>query len=248
MMKNNDEILKSHLADLSERADNRHYIAVSEFLSLDEQSTAVNQKYRSNYTLYGGYENAERKIIAFGNDIEENMLHIVCIEIKPQQQKFADALNHRDFLGSLMNLGINRNTLGDIVIKNNTGYLFCLESISEYIVSNLTKIKHTSVKCRIMVKAPDMINELPEEEEIIVSSLRTDAVICAVYKLSRNQASRLIQQEKVFINSKSAYKESLQLKENDRISVRGYGKFILSSSDLRTTKKGKTIIGVRIYK
>lgn len=247
-MKNNDEILKKHLQELSDRADNRHYTTVSDFLSLDEISTAVNQKYSSNYILYGGYDNAERKIIAFGDYIEEGALPIICIEIKPSQQKFADALTHRDFLGSLMNLGINRCTLGDIVIKDNGGYLFCLEGISEYIASNLTRIKHTTVHCTIIDNVPEIINEQPKEEEIIVSSLRVDAVICAVYKLSRNQATQLVNQEKVFINSKAAYKESLQLKDNDRISVRGYGKFILSSSDLRTTKKGKTVIGVRIYK
>ncbi len=247
-MNNNDEILKKHLKELSDRADNRHYTTVSDFLSLDELSMAVNQKYSSNYILYGGYDNAERKIIAFGDYIEKDTLPIVCIEIKPSQQKFADALTHRDFLGSLMNLGINRSTLGDIVIKNNVGYLFCLEGISEYIVSSLTRIKHTTVNCSITDIVPEIINELPEEEEIIVSSLRVDAVICAVYKLSRNQATQLINQEKVFINSKAAYKESLQLKDNDRISVRGYGKFILSNSDLRTTKKGKNIIGVRVYR
>lgn len=247
-MKNNDEILKKHLKDLSDRADSRHYTTVSDFLSLDELSSAVNQNYSSNYILYGGYDNAERKIIAFGDYIDESELPIVCIEIKPSQQKFADKLTHRDFLGSLINLGINRSTLGDIIIKDNVGYLFCLESISEYIISSLTRIKHTTVNCSVIDKAPEFINKLPDEEEIIVSSLRVDAVICAVYKLSRNQATQLVNQEKVFINSKTAYKESLQLKDNDRVSVRGYGKFILSSSDLRTTKKGRNIIGVRVYR
>jgi RNA-binding protein YlmH len=65
--------------------------------------------------------------------------------------------------------------------------------------------------------------------------------------MSRNQATQLFNQEKVFINSKVAYKESLMLKENDIVSVRGYGKFIFSQP-LRATKKGRTVAEVKIYK
>lgn len=198
-------------------------------------------------TLFGGYNNAERCVAGFGEEVNEYEFPIVCIKIEPAQQKFADNLTHRDFLGSLMNLGINRNTLGDIKIKDNVGYLFCLETISQYILDSVTRIKHTTVKCELIDELPDFINELPEPEEIIVSSLRADAIVAAIYKLSRNQSTQLFNQERVFINSKVAYKESLMLKEGDIVSVRGFGKFIFEDT-VRKTKKERNIVSVRIYR
>lgn len=235
------------LLELSRRAFERDYTTFSEFLNLDEISDMSKLRLNSNYRLFGGYSNAERCIAGFGNGIQDYEFPIVCIKISPAQQKFADKLTHRDFLGSLMNLGINRNVLGDIKIHDNIGYLFCLESISDYILSSISRIKHTTVKCELVDEIPDFINELPEAEEIITSSLRVDAVICAIYRLSRNQASQLFSQEKIFINSRAAHKESIILKEKDIVSVRGFGKFIFEEP-LRETKKGRCIASVRIYK
>lgn len=247
-MINEDDALRKRLNELSNRASDRYYTTYTEFLSPDEASVALSQRYKTEHLLYGGYSYAERVVIGFGDNVCDSEFPIICIKIEPAQQKFADKLSHRDFLGSLMNLGINRNTLGDIVIKENVGYLFCLDTIADYIVDSLTRIKHTTVKCSIISEIPEFFNKLPDEEEMTVSSLRVDVIISAIFKLSRNQATQLVNQEKVFINSKVAYKESLMLKDNDSVTVRGYGKFILSNSKIRETKKGKNVIGVRIYK
>lgn len=237
-------IFEKHIEDLARRSFEKGYTTYSEFLTLEEQSTVKNLKLPLNYTSFGGYNEAERRVLAFG---ENGEFPIVCIEIKSLNQKFADKLTHRDFLGAIMNLGINRNTLGDIIVKENSACIFALESISGYITQNLTRIKHTSVKCEIIDSVPDFINELPDEEEIIVSSLRADAVIASVYKLSRNNVSSLFSTSKVFINSALCTKESTQLKSKDRISVRGYGKYIFEE-EIRKTKKDRLVIAVRIYK
>lgn len=244
---NEQELLKKRISELSHRAYERGYSTFSEFLTPNEISDVCSLRLDEKASFYGGYDNADRCIAGFGDDIESWNYPIACIKISPAIQKFADKLNHRDFLGSLMNLGINRSTLGDIVIKDNVGYLFCLDSISEYIVDSLTRIKHTTVKCEIIDTVPEILNELPEPSEIIVSSQRADVIVASIFKLSRNKATQLFNQEKVFINSRVAYKESLILKENDIVSVRGYGKFIFSSP-LRSTKRGKTVAEVRIYK
>lgn len=243
---NEDEILKKRISELSHRAFERGYATFSEFLNQDEISQLLSLKLDIPARLYGGYDNSERCVAGFSND-EIWAFPIVCIKISPLQQKFADRLNHRDFLGSLMNLGINRNTLGDIKIEDNVGYLFCLDSISEYIIDNLDRIKHTSVKCEITNELPDFINKAPEPSEIIVSSTRADAIISSAYKLSRNQASVLFSQDKVFVNSRVINKDSTTLKDGDIVSVRGYGKFIFDG-ELRRTKKDRIVISIRIYK
>ena len=242
----NETLLKKRLAELSHRAFERGYTTYSTFLNLQEISILKSLKVDSKYSLFGGYENADRCVAAFSND-EIYSYPIVCIKIKPLQQKFSDKFTHRDFLGALMNLGIEREMLGDIKILNNEGYLFCLDKISQYIVDNLSSIKHTSVKCKIIDDIPELFNQIPDEEEYIVSSLRIDTVVSAVFKMSRNSASQLINQEKIFINSKTVYKDSVQLKEGDVISVRGYGKFIYSQT-VNETRKHKMVVAIRLYR
>lgn len=242
---NDIEIVKKRLQELSQRAYHGGYAVYSEFLNLEEQSVLKELTLLEAPRCYGGYDNAERCVAGFGCDNDE--FPIVCIRISPLQQKFADKLNHRDFLGSIMNLGINRNTLGDIIIKDNIGYLFCLDSISDYIIDSLTRIKHTSVKCEIIDEKPSFINQLPDESEIIVSSPRADAVVAGIYKLSRKATNQLFSQEKIFINSRAVFKEGTVLKDNDVVSVRGFGKFIYCG-ELRRTKKDRIVISVRIYK
>lgn len=242
----NETLLKKRLAELSHRAFERSYTTYSTFLNLQEISILKSLKVDSKYSLFGGYENADRCVAAFSND-EIYSYPIVCIKIKPLQQKFSDKLTHRDFLGALMNLGIEREMLGDIKIINNEGYLFCLDKISQYIVDNLSSIKHTSVKCKIIDDIPELFNQIPDEEEYIVSSLRIDTVVSAVFKMSRNSASQLINQEKIFINSKTVYKDSIQLKEGDVVSVRGYGKFIYSQT-VNETRKHKMVVAIRLYR
>ena len=240
------EITKKRLTELSERAFERNYTVFSEFLNINEISILRTLKLPSEYTLFGGYDNAERCIAGFCI-IEKGDFPIVCIKMEPVHQKFADKLTHRDFLGSLMNLGINRNMLGDIKLKNNVGYLFCQESISGYIVQRLDRVRHTTVKCEIINELPDFISELPETEDVIVSSLRADTVISAVYQLSRNETGLLFSQDKVFINARLTKKESAPLKNKDIISLRGYGRFIFEQAE-RTTKKGRIVISIRKYR
>ncbi|MCI5514344.1 MAG: YlmH/Sll1252 family protein [Oscillospiraceae bacterium] len=243
---NENELTKKRLTELSHRAFERGYTTFSDFLNLEEISLLKSLHTESEYNLYGGYDNADRCVASFG-ECEEYQYPISCIKIEPANQKFADELSHRDFLGALMNLGINRSTLGDIIVTNNTGYLFCLNSIKEYILQNLDRIKHTTVRCTESVLPAEIAEKKPEPVELTVSSQRVDIIVAAVFKLSRNTVTQLVNQEKVFINSKIAYKESLTLKSGDIVSVRGKGKFIFDG-EIRQTKKNKSVIGIRLYK
>ena len=243
---NENELTKKRLTELSHRAFEKGYTTFSDFLNLEEISLLKSLHTESEYNLYGGYDNADRCVASFG-ECEEYQYPISCIKIEPANQKFADELSHRDFLGALMNLGINRSTLGDIIVTNNTGYLFCLNSIKEYILQNLDRIKHTTVRCTESVLPAEIAEKKPEPVELTVSSQRVDIIVAAVFKLSRNSVTQLVNQEKVFINSKIAYKESLTLKSGDIVSVRGKGKFIFDG-EIRQTKKNKSVIGIRLYK
>ena len=230
------------------RSQNRGTYFYSDFLNLYEQ-TVLYSEIKYGYVLSGGFDDAERKIACFGNINDFGYppappIEIVLIE--PLSEKFSDNLTHRDFLGSLMGLGIKRETLGDIIITDNKGYLFCLEGISQYIIDNLTKVRHTSVTCSICEELPVSALPQPKEKVVIVSSLRLDAVISSVYDLSRSKSAAFIDSEKVFINSKLTTSASKTLEPGDTVSVRGYGRFRFVDV-LGGTKKGRTRAMCQIY-
>ncbi len=242
------QIFKNRIKELAERSKNRGIYSYSDFLNLYEQ-TVLYETIKYGYTLQGGFPDAERKIACFGDEKEfcyppEPPIAIICIE--PLSAKFSDTLTHRDFLGSLVGLGIKRETLGDIIIKDNKGYLFCLESISEFIINNLTKVKHTSVSCSLCNELPKSALPEPKEQVIIVSSLRLDVAISSVYDLSRSKSAALIDGEKVFINGKLTNSTSKNIEIGETISVRGYGRFRYIDI-LGGTKKGRTRILCQIY-
>lgn len=244
-MTDNKKIIEKRFNELHGRAFDKHYTTFTEFLNLEEQSVLA-ESYLPCVT-FGGYDNSQRVVAAFGENISTDDFPIVCVCLKPTAQKFADKLSHRDFLGALMNLGIKRELLGDIIIEGNCGYLFCLEKIGKYIADNLTKVKHTTIKAELKDGLPALAAVQPEAQELIVASLRLDVLIAAVYRLSRKEASLLFQQGKVFVNSRQTTNSSYTAKENDVFSVRGFGKFQYISP-IRTTKKDRMVVELKIYR
>ena len=241
-------LIKKRFNELSMRSENRGIYFYSDFLNLYEQ-TLLYDEIKRNVTLYGGFPEAERKIACFGNENEFGYepnppVKIICI--KPLSKKFSDDLTHRDFLGSLIGLGIKRETLGDIIITENVGYVFCLDSISQYIIDNLFKVRHTSVSCEICDSIPENALPQPKEDVVIVSSLRLDVGISGIYNISRTKSSALVDGEKVFINGRLITSSSKNIELGDTVSVRGYGRFRYVDI-LGDTRKGRTRILCEIY-
>ena len=235
--------------ELAQRANDREYTVFSDFLGLSEISEISAMRFSVPVTLWGGYENAERCVACFGDReyfADKSDYPTKCILIKPVNPKFADNLSHRDFLGSLMGLGIRREVLGDIIISENKGYLFCLETIADYIIENLTQVRHTTVECELTENIPTNILPQPENLEIIVSSERLDVIVSAIYKMSRSQVLPIFHTEKVFVNGIVKTSPSATLNMGDKVSVRGFGRFIYNGV-LRHTKKDRLVISVDIF-
>lgn len=229
--------------ELYNRAYTRGILCFTDFLNMEEQSILENTYLPC--IKFGGYDGCERIVACFGEGADKYNFPISLLELAPVNQKFADKLTHRDFLGTLMGLGIKRELLGDIIVSENTGYLFCLEQISDYIADNLTRIKHTVISVKRLDELPKSAVREAEEKQVIVSSLRLDTLISAVFKLSRSESNKLFSQDKVYVNSKSVSNNSYQLKDGDIISVRGFGR-IYYVSQLKTTKKNRIVVQIRI--
>lgn len=247
-----DKIIKARLTDLAKTAYNQNIYTYSTFLSLEEQALLNEIEDDIAYihhTLFGGNELAERQVVEFGSVEEfgyEGHFPITAIKITPLLSKFSDDLNHRDFLGALMNLGIERNVLGDIMIKDNTAYVFCLEKIASFICDNLTKVKHTNVKCEITDLNIPALTPTLVDEEFPVASLRLDGIIASLIKCSRKEALSLFEEKRVTLNGRVTGRNSTILKDGDVFSVRGHGKFIFDHAG-GSTRKGKIYVNIKKY-
>ncbi len=198
---------------------------------------------------YGGFEGASRVMVRFGDPQSlgyEESFPITILRISPLMEKFADALTHRDFLGAILNLGIERRVIGDILIDGATGYVMCDSQMAEFIARNLTRVKHTSVRTEEAVSLPEQLMPRLSALEVQVSSNRIDSVIAQVYRLSRSAAQELLHTGQVFINGRLVENTSRDLREGDEISVRHHGKFRYLGP-VRETRKGKLCIRVERY-
>lgn len=245
--------------DILEQVD-RKYFFLTKFLDESEQ-VELKANLQSNLQgnlfetvevhLDGGYQNAERKraLITKENNVKlKDDFKIKAFRID-YSRKFIQ-INHRQVLGTMMSLGINRNTIGDIIVGDEMGtYLIVAEEITHYIVDNLTEINHTPISLvEIDISELDelKLNE-PVKEDIIVPSLRLDAIVSEVLKCSRKDASDHILVKNVKINHKICEKTSQTCKINDIISVRKFGRIVLLEVK-RVTKKDRIVLTIGIWR
>ena len=282
---NKDKLLAGRIADLSRQCWNGDYLTHTNFLSASElaefyqipghlHSPGLNTFNGVPYIVFGGREDSDRARIFFlpsymdadqliQDELSGNgSISLVCA--RPVNPGFADPLTHRDYLGALMNLGIDRSMTGDILVNQHdpedgqrpqeTGrshprgmaYIFCAENVAELIASELTRVKHTTVSCQIL--PPSACDLEPDFRELTgtVASIRLDSIITMVWHLSRGKAQALIQGEKVTVNGRLITSSSFEPGENDRVSVRGLGKFIYLG-DEGSTRKGRLRAKVHLF-
>ena len=235
-----DEIFKGRIHELAELSANGNCCMFTDFLNMAEQSYILTEQRSlpASAVFFGGYCSAERVIARFGNIDEPGYdvpFPITILHISPLNRKFSDKLTHRDFLGAVLNLGIDRKLTGDILTDGTDGWIFVRDHIAGFIEESLTHIKHTSVKAVKAENIPEGIIHEPETISLTVPSLRLDAVISKAFNISRKEADRLLASEKICINSIIRLKASDILKEGDLISVRGLGRirYIETSGDTR---------------
>ena len=159
----------------------------------------------------------------------------------------ADKLTHRDFLGALMSLGIERDTVGDILVEDGRCVVFVKSEISSYITSQLFKIGSAGVK--IKEADPDTLPKGRgfDEQSYVVASLRLDAVVAAVTGLSREKTKQLICSGNVSLNFLPCDNVSKVIESGDSLSIRGKGKYKINGV-LGETKKHRTRLSIIHYR
>ena len=254
-------LLQKRLIELSRIAYTRGIVTFSDLLNLNELNilhTTPKNQFLSGYETYGGYDLAERQMVAFLPDAlsyngaeglrDPEMIRypLEVLKISPQNQKFSEELSHRDYLGAVMNLGIERCKLGDIIIDGRDAFLFVRKEMTEYIRENLTRIRHTTIKTETALDFPVSYEPGYEEIKGTVASVRLDTVLSLAYPLSRSKITSCIESARVFVNGKLITSNGYRLKEGDIISVRKMGRIVYDGIPSET-KKGRLMVKIRKY-
>ena len=243
---------QNHMMDMAEKSYRQNIFLFSDFLGLYEQDLfwqVAPKLQEKSFRLWGGKEQADRVMVRFGNPEElgyEVEFPISCIHITPLNQKFADDLSHRDFLGALMNLGIERSTIGDIIVGEKQAYLFCQEAMADFICENLVSVKHTNMKCEIVQDWKELAKEEPKRELLQVVSPRADALIAKTYRISREESLSLFQTGKVFVDGRLCEQNARLIKPGETVNARGFGKFVYLG-EKGETRKGKLNVEVAVF-
>ena len=163
-MEKEEQLFKKRIQELAENAYSRDIPLHTDFLTLAEQTVFQNMSATLppvKFVLSGGFPMSERKVLCFLASYEEELYAppFVCLKIAPANRRFAEELTHRDYLGAIMNLGIERSMIGDIVLQEGNAWVFVMEKMSRYLAENLTMIRHTSVITEITSDFSDLLRE-----------------------------------------------------------------------------------------
>lgn len=258
-MQNEEQLLEKRLLELSRLAYNREMITYSDFLNLNELNilhSLPKHFLYTGYVTFGGYELAERQMAAFLPDAlslrrETDAFSFfskeVCVlRISPLHEKYAEKLTHRDYLGAILNLGIDRSKIGDILIDDKNAVVFVKLQMRNFLMDELTRVRHTAVMVTEEIMQEFQYSPRYEEIKGTVASVRLDCLLGLAFSASRSSLTSLIEGAKVFVNGKLITSNGYQVKENDVISVRGMGKFRFCEV-MNTTRKKRVYVRIRKY-
>jgi len=210
---------------------------LTKFLDLNEQR--ITKIIHPKASFFGGYDNAEMKrawINHLGN------YDIICLHIKTNDT--FSSFGHRDILGALLNLNIQREEIGDILLPESI--VFVTEEIHETIMRSLAKIKHSPIEVSVVKDAKIDNSPRYRTMKVLLKSFRLDNVISTVYNVSRNKSKQIIGKKTVRINHRLEINPDKSVNYGDIISVKGRGRFILLSK-IGDSKAGNEFVSIGIY-
>lgn len=227
---------------------------LTKFLDEGELSTLLSANHNQYpVKIFGGYENAERVRVIAGEDpdnIMDSDFEIAILKLE-YPKKFVK-INHRNVLGTIMSLGIMRNTIGDIIVTSDEEpiiFVLLVKEMVEYLKQNLTSINNYPVKIKEVT-----FNELKNvklkeaiEKTYIISSMRLDVILSNIIGVSRNEINSYFDEKRVLINHQICMNRHYEYKHGDLISVRKFGRIIIED-DIKTTKKNNLVISAKIWR
>jgi RNA-binding protein YlmH len=244
-----DTILAAGIEDKIRQCLEKDMVTNSTFLDMRQRTLAeaqCRQHTGLRYCFCGGYEDAERTTAVFLPDYAEAADHnpLALLRITRNGHR---TLSHRDYLGALMGLGIKREMIGDILVREDGADIVIMKDMADFLLYNYEKAGQTSLKAEIVSIDKIMISESRfEEKRDTVASLRLDNLIASAFSLSRGRAAEAIESGSVFVNGLQSEKADRQIKEGDKLVLRGKGKVLLKAVG-GVTKKDRVSIVIHKY-
>lgn len=240
-----DGLLVRHILDLASRSEKIGKTLYTSFLD-DRQLAICEAALKSDYTFVtlGGFPEAERRVIAFGAASESE----VCPPFEAIVFNYPESasLSHRDFLGSLMALGIKRELLGDILVGKGRTAVFVM-SAALPLVRDMRKVGNCGVRVTDDFSEEDIPVQEFDEIHSTVASLRLDSIIATAFRFSREKSAELIRSKGVMHNRVMTFNTSEKVAEGDKFSVRGFGKCELYKVGGQS-KKDRIFITIRKFR
>ena len=250
MQNDEDKILIAKVIDKIKFVESRNRFESTDFLDLRQQGIVkeiLDKRKHDCNVFVGGYEEAERKIVIFYPDnidkeyvkekLIEQFLNIISIKL-PNELK--EKYEHRNYLGGLMKLGIKREKIGDIIVRDDGADIIVKKEIANYISSNIVGLTRFQ-KSKVSIKEINELIYIPNEKEYIkinIPSMRLDCIVGELARCSRNDANKYLEEERVFVNFKEEMRASKIVNEGDYITIRGKGRFRIDKI-LGNTKSGR---------
>lgn len=208
-------------------------------------------------STWGGFTQAERRVIVIsreevGGEDEEDGVEgggevgnefLAALFIKGNFL-FETNISHRDFLGTLMSLGITREKVGDILMLGDRGaQVVVKKEIVDVVRSDVSQVRRVGVVVEeIGFEDLDVREPVKKELTTVEASMRLDAVSSAGFGMSRNKLSALIKSGNVQVNYREVTCPGKTLRTSDLVSLRGKGR--LEIGQVATTAKGRFRINI----
>ncbi len=233
--------INEKIADKVEQYYKYEKVVATNFLDPSEIVNVKSELKYVDYISWGGFENAERKIILIGLDIAENEVNDFAKEYITVLRVDAsgETLTHRNVLGSVLGLGIKREMIGDIIVQKDICDIIVSKSIVEYLLNNLNHVGNIKVKIEeVGLNEIVLPEDTSKEVKTTVSSLRVDNIISAGYGVSREKSTSLVKSELVKLNHIIIKSPVKAVRQGDLISVRGKGRLEIKEIG-GTSKSGR---------
>lgn len=234
-----DVRLLDRVSEWTAAAEEKYIVKFSAFL--DERQCLLCEKLMAsmkyeNYKLWGGYENAARRVLCVYPEYGEVQNEDFPITAVTIEYRKGDKLTHRDILGSLMGLRITRDSVGDILVGEGKSAVFIRDSVAADVTSSLTKVGRAGVKIHEGYDGSIHTEVKTQEISGTVASMRADCILSLAARISREKSAQLIKNTGIEIDHMPKNSPKILLEEGCTFSVRGYGKFKLVSVDGVTKK------------
>ncbi len=185
----------------------------------------------------GYFDFGERREISFV-PLDEDYFHmdIERVIVKVTNKSNFKKLEHKDYLGSIMNLGIKREMLSDLVIDEKSCYFVTNKTILNLLERELLQAGRNPLEIKVIERKEELPKHKFEERDEILSALRLDAVVATLARISRNEAVKKIEKKEVSVDYLVRESKSYEIKEGEIITIRKIGKFYFEGLRGQTKK------------